>query len=73
MVYGCRYLKCASETLISLMEKQAKVDEVLKLKADISVLVQNIRDQVTVSNKYSHENQYLQDYIGSVMKSGDMK
>lgn len=55
------------------MSKQQKVDEILKLKSDISLLVQNVRDQATVCRKYSHENQYLQDYVGSVMKSGDMK
>lgn len=53
--------------------KQEKVQEILRLKKDIAQLVQNIRDEATVCNKYASENQYLQDYIGSVMKSGDMK
>lgn len=53
--------------------KQDKVNEILQLKKDISQLVQNIRDQSAICSKYSSENQYLQDYIGSVMKSGDMK
>lgn len=56
-----------------MTEKQQKVDEVLRLKADIAHLIRNIRDTQTVCRKYESENQYLQDYIGSVMKSGDMK
>lgn len=54
-------------------EKQAKVEEILRLKSDISQLVHNIRDLSAVCLKYSSENDYLQDYIGSVMKSGNMK
>lgn len=54
-------------------EKQDKVNEILRLKADIAQLVQNVRVQSTICSKYESENQYLQDYIGSVMKSGDMK
>lgn len=55
------------------MTKQDKVGEILKLKKDINLLMQNIRNQSAICTKYSSENQYLQDYIGSVMKSGDMK
>lgn len=53
--------------------KQEKVNEILRLKGDIAQLVQNIRDQSAVCTKYSNENQYLQEYIGTVMKDGDMK
>lgn len=53
--------------------KQQKVDEVLSLKGDISKLIQNVRKQAIVCQKYTDENQYLQDYIGTVMKSGDLK
>lgn len=53
--------------------KQEKVNEILSLKNDISKLIQNIRKQTMVCQKYSDENQYLQDYIGTVMKSGDLK
>lgn len=53
--------------------KQDKVNEILRLKGDITKLVQNVRDQSAICTKYSNENQYLQEYIGTVMKSGDMK
>ncbi|KAL6021348.1 hypothetical protein ACI3LZ_002242 [Candidozyma auris] len=53
--------------------KQEKVEEVLHLKQEISRLLQNVRDSQAVCEKYTHENNYLQDYIGSVMKSTDMK
>lgn len=56
-----------------LGDKQKKVNEVLSLKEDISKLIQNVRKQTVVCQKYSDENQYLQDYIGTVMKSGDLK
>lgn len=53
--------------------KKDKVDEVLRLKADIAKLIHNVRLQTAVCQKYENENQYLQDYIGSVMQSGDLK
>lgn len=53
--------------------KQQKVEEVLHLKEEITKLLQNVRDSQAVCEKYTHENDYLQDYIGSVMKSSDMK
>lgn len=53
--------------------KQEKVEEVLHLKQEISRLLQNVRDSQAVCEKYTHENNYLKDYIGSVMKSTDMK
>lgn len=53
--------------------KQDKVNEILRLKGEITQLMQNIRDLSAICTRYSNENQYLQDYIGTVMKSGDMK
>lgn len=50
-----------------------KIKEILRLKESISSLLQNVRDQKIVADKYAHENQYLQEYIESVMKKGDMK
>lgn len=50
-----------------------KIQEILRLKKDIAVLLLNVRDQKTVADKYAHENQYLQEYIESLMKKGDMK
>lgn len=58
---------------MSSSEKLQKVDEVLRLKSEIDQLIHNIRDSQNVCAKYASENEYLQDYIGSVMKSGDMK
>lgn len=53
--------------------KQKKVEEVLQLKDEITKLLQNVRDSQAVCERYTHENDYLQDYIGSVMRSSDMK
>lgn len=53
--------------------KEQKVEEVLRLKEEITRLLQNVRDSQALCEKYTHENDYLQDYIGSVMKSTDMK
>lgn len=49
------------------------VAEILDLKLKISTLISNIRDTKTLSDKYDSENQYLQDYVGSLMKSGEIK
>lgn len=54
-------------------DHQDKVSEILRLKEDISLLLLNVRAQVAIAERYTNENQYLQDYIGSTMKSGDMK
>lgn len=43
------------------------------MKSQIAVLLQNVRDQRRVADKYTHEIQYLQEYIESLMKKGDMK
>lgn len=49
------------------------VNEILELKLKISTLVSNVRDTKTLCDKYDNQNQYLQDYVGSLMKSGDIK
>ena len=49
------------------------VNEILELKLKISTLVSNIRDTKTLCDKYDNQNQYLQDYVGSLMKSGEIK
>lgn len=49
------------------------VAAILDLKLKISTLISNIRDTKTLSDKYDNENQYLQDYVGSLMKSGEIK
>lgn len=54
------------------MSKEAKIDEITELKAKIASLVANIRDARAVCTKYDRDNDYLQDYVGSVMKSGDL-
>lgn len=52
--------------------KQQKVAEILKLKTELQRLVKNVRDQRVVCEKIEQENQYLQDYIGSVMQTKDI-
>ncbi|ODV81312.1 uncharacterized protein CANTADRAFT_28316, partial [Suhomyces tanzawaensis NRRL Y-17324] len=53
--------------------KEAKIEEILQLKAKINTLMNNIRDTKQVSDKFENENQYLQEYFGSLMKSEDLK
>ena len=54
-------------------ERQAKVRATLKLKKDVSALLTNVRAQAAIAERYANENQYLKEYIGSSMKSGDLK
>lgn len=61
----------ASTDIKSLNEEI--VNEILELKLKISTLVSNIRDTKTLCDKYDNQNQYLQDYVGSLMKSGEIK
>lgn len=56
-----------------MSQSDEKIQEILRLKEKISILLQNVRDQKVVADKYAHENQYLQDYIESVMQKGDFK
>jgi hypothetical protein len=52
--------------------KQEKIDQIMRLKADISRLVSNVRQTKAICERYENENQYLQDYVGSLMKSGNL-
>ena len=54
-------------------ERQAKVRATLKLKKDVSALLTSVRAQAAIAERYANENQYLKEYIGSSMKSGDLK
>lgn len=53
--------------------KEKTVEEILALKNKISTLITNIRDTKRLCERYKHENQYLQDYVGSLMASGEMQ
>ena len=55
------------------LEKQKIIDEILSTKTEISRLLNNIRDTRTVCNRLSAENQYIQEYVGTLMKSNDVK
>ncbi|CAH2352377.1 hypothetical protein CLIB1423_06S05050 [[Candida] railenensis] len=62
-------IKVASQTLT----REEKVEAIKKLRKDITSLVSNIRNTKKVCDKYKNENQYLQEYVGSMMASGEMK
>lgn len=55
------------------LEKQRIIQEILSTKTEISRLLNNIRDTRTVCHRLSAENQYLQEYVGTLMKSNDVK
>lgn len=55
------------------MSKDQMIQEILKLKSSISSLTTNIRDTKSVCDKYENDNQYLQDYVGTLMKNNDIK
>lgn len=61
-----------ADTYIKRLNEEI-VNEILELKLKISTLVSNIRDTKTLCDKYDNQNQYLQDYVGSLMKSGEIK
>lgn len=61
-----------ADTEIKRLDEEI-VNEILELKLKISTLVSNIRDTKTLCDKYDNQNQYLQDYVGSLMKSGEIK
>lgn len=54
------------------MSKDQMVGEILRLKSSINSLTTNIRDTKTVCDKYENDNQYLQDYVGTLMKNNDI-
>lgn len=61
------------DSAISSLLKEAKINQILDMKNKLSSLISNIRNTRTFCEKYDNENQYLQDYIGSLMKSGELK
>ena len=62
-------IKEASQALT----REEKVEAIKKLRKDITSLVSNIRNTKKLCDKYKNENQYLQEYVGSMMASGEMK
>ncbi|KAK6455930.1 uncharacterized protein RJT20DRAFT_51751 [Scheffersomyces xylosifermentans] len=57
----------------STLSREDKVAQILEYKAKIAKLISTIRDTKIVSDKYENEIQYLQDYIGSLMKKDEVK
>lgn len=55
------------------MLKEAKIDEIVLLKGHIATLLTNIREVQGQCAKHHRENQYLQDYVGSMMKQEHLK
>lgn len=51
---------------------EEKIEQIMRLKGDIARLVSNVRQTKAICGRYENENQYLQDYIGSLMKSGNL-
>lgn len=49
------------------MDKQQIIDEIVSTKAEVLKLINNVRSTKTACGKISSENQYLQDYVGSLM------
>ncbi|KAK6462864.1 hypothetical protein DFJ63DRAFT_175944 [Scheffersomyces coipomensis] len=52
---------------------QEMIDEIMELKSNIANIINTIRDSKTVCSKYENEIQYLQEYIGTLMQSEDLK
>lgn len=55
------------------MSKEDMIKEINRLKSSISSLASNIRDTRHVVERYNNDNQYLQDYVGTLMKNNDLK
>ncbi|EGV60310.1 hypothetical protein CANTEDRAFT_116359, partial [Yamadazyma tenuis ATCC 10573] len=49
--------------------KDEMIQEILQLKASISHLVGNVRDIKMLCEKSENDNQYLQEYVGTLMKT----
>lgn len=49
------------------------IEEILQMKLKINTLIANIRDTKTLCDKYDTENQYLQDYVGNLMQTEELK
>lgn len=52
--------------------KEDTISQILEYKQKIDVLVNNVRNTKRLCEKYDNENYYLQDYIGTLMNSGDL-
>lgn len=50
-----------------------KIARILDLTANIDTLTANIRNTKRLYDKYDSENQYLQDYIGTLMNSDEIR
>lgn len=50
-------------------EKQQLIQEIVEIKAEITRLVDGIRDTRTLCEKATAENQYLQEYVGTLTTS----
>lgn len=63
----------SSETPSQTREsRQQTVDTVLGLKSDIAQLIGNIRSVRRLCDKYDNDNEYMKEYVGTLM-SGDIK
>lgn len=50
------------------LTKQQMIQQITDYKQKISSLINNVRDTKSLCEKYEHNNQYLQEYIGTLMK-----
>lgn len=53
------------------MSKDEMIEEISRLKTSISFLSSNIRDTRNVVENYDSENQYLQEFVGTLMKNNE--
>lgn len=53
--------------------KEEKVARILELKGKISTLLANVKDTKTLCEKHENENQYLQDYVATLMQNGELR
>lgn len=49
--------------------KHEMIQEILSLKNSINLLIGNVRDTKALCEKYDSNNQYLQEYVGTLMKN----
>lgn len=53
--------------------KEDIINEILTMKKSIDKLVGNIRDTKMLSQKYDKDNQYLQEYVDTLMTNNEIK
>lgn len=58
---------------LSPQTKEEKVASILALKAKISALLTNVKDTKILCEKHENENQYLQDYVATLMQNGELR